>query len=122
MAKVQVLKDDKGRPAFAVVPWKEYQALTSGAAEDAALVKLGEAAAGDATLPAAAVRRIVVGGESAVKVVRELRGLSQRQLAERTESSAAYVSQIEAGRPAGRAMLSKLARVLEVPIDVLIKD
>ena len=122
MAKVQVLKDDKGRPAFAVVPWKEYQALTGGTAEDAALIKLGEAAAGDATLPAAAVRRIVVGGESAVKIIRELRGLSQRQLAERTESSAAYISQIETGRPAGRAMLSKLSRVLKVPIDVLVKD
>ena len=123
MAKVQILKDEKGRPAFAVVPWKEYQALTGGTAEDAALVKLGEAAAaGDATLPAAAVRRIVVGGENAVKVIREHRGFSQRQLAEKTDSSAAYISQIETGRPAGRAMLSKLSRALEVPMDALVND
>lgn len=120
MAKVQVLKDKKGRPAFAVVPWEEYQALTSGAAEDAALIKLGEAASGDRTLPGPAVRRIVVDRESAIKVIRELRGLSQRQLAEGTDSTAAYISQIENGRPAGRAMLSKLSRVLDVPIDVLI--
>ena len=120
MSKIQVLKDGKGRPTHAVVPWKDYQALTGGHAEDAALVKLGEAAMGDATLPATAVRRIVVGGESAVKVVRELRGLSQRQLAEKTKSTAAYVSQIENGRPAGRAMLSKLSRVLGVPMDTLV--
>jgi DNA-binding XRE family transcriptional regulator len=91
-------------------------------AEDTSLRKLGEAAANDAVLPATAVRRIVVGGESAVKVVRELRGLSQRELAERAGSSSAYISQIENGRPAGRAMLSKLSKILAVPIDTLVND
>lgn len=120
MGGVQVLKDKKGRPTHAVVPWKEYQALTGGTAEDAALIRLGEAASEGATLPSAAVRRIVLDGESAVKVLRELRKFSQRELAERVNSTSAYISQIENGRPAGRVMLSKLSKVLEVPIDVLV--
>jgi transcriptional regulator with XRE-family HTH domain len=57
-----------------------------------------------------------------VKVIREHRGLSQRELAERAKSTSAYISQIENGRPAGRAMLSKLSRVLDVPIDLLVDD
>lgn len=122
MSKVQVLKDAKGRPTHAVVPWKEYQALTGDDAEDAALIKRAEAAAGEATFSAATVRRIVIDRENAIKVIRELRGLSQRELAARVKSTAAYVSQIENGRPAGRAMLSKLSKALGVSIDLLVDD
>ena len=120
MSRVQVLKDRKGRPAFAIVPWKEYQELIGGVAEDAALVKRGEAAAGEATLPADAVRRIVLEGENPIRVVREARALSQRELAERVGSTAAYISQIENGRPAGRAILVKLSKALGAPLDVLL--
>lgn len=122
MSRVQVLKDKKGRPTHAVVPWKEYQALTNGDAEDAALVKLGEAAAGEPTFPSSVMRRIVFDRENTVKVIREHRGMSQRELAARVKSTAAYISQIENGRPAGRAMLSKLSKALGVSIDLLVDD
>lgn len=120
MGKVQVLKDKRGKPTHAVIPWNDYKALKGGFDEDTALVELGEVAKGDELLPADAMKKIVFGGESAVKVVRELRRLSQRELAEKVGSSSAYISQIENGRPAGRVMLSKLSKALSVPVDLLL--
>ena len=62
---------------------------TTIANEDAALIKLGEAAASDEMFSAETVRRIVFGGENTIKVIRELRGLSQRELAKQIKSSSA---------------------------------
>ena len=62
---------------------------TTIANEDAALIKLGEAAASDEMFSAETVRRIVFGGENTIKVIRELRGLSQRELAKQVKSSSA---------------------------------
>ena len=104
MSKVQVLKDRKGNPTHAVVPWKEYQALTGGFAEDAALVKLGEAAAGEPTFPSSVTRRIAIDRESAVKVIREHRGLSQRELADE-RIRRAPTSPVENGRRRARVVL-----------------
>ena len=33
MNKTQVIFDDLGRPAFAVIPWREYERLSNGDAE-----------------------------------------------------------------------------------------
>ena len=33
MAKLQVILDDAGHPAFAVLPWREYERLIKGGAE-----------------------------------------------------------------------------------------
>ncbi len=38
MDKVQIIRDDKGSPVAAVLPWAEYERLRDGSNEDAALI------------------------------------------------------------------------------------
>ena len=60
-------------------------------------------------------------GESPVKVWREKRVLSQRQLATAADVSSGYLAEIETGRkPGSVAALARLARALQVQIDDLI--
>lgn len=121
---VQVVKDKKGRPAFVVVPYARWQALTSGASEDAFLAKRYRAVRGrdDTEIPWDVAKRIVA-GENAVKVYREWRGLTQAALARKVDSATAYISQIETGaKPGGRAILRKIAEALGVPASVLSED
>ena len=56
-----------------------------------------------------------------IKEVRRARGISQEVLAERSELSAQYVSQIEtAVRQASLRSLVNIANVLEVSVDALL--
>jgi|RhiMethySRZTD1v2_1073278.scaffolds.fasta_scaffold1786845_2 DNA-binding XRE family transcriptional regulator len=112
---VQIIKDAKGSPAFAVVPWAEYRRLASAIAEDAedaALLERG--LAGPDRFPVEVVERIT-SGENVLKVFREWRGLTQAELAKRTGRATMYISQLETGnRPIG----SKTARVLAPALDI----
>jgi DNA-binding XRE family transcriptional regulator len=121
MSKVQVIRDARNEPAFAVVPWAEYQKLTTGG-EDAALIARGRAARGDETFPAAVARRLVA-GEHPLKVIREWRGLVQVQLGKLAHVPAQYISQIESGRRnMGRQTAMRLARVLKVSLEALLGE
>ena len=118
---VQILKDKKGKPAFVVVPYARWQAMTGGDAEEAFLAKRYRAARGrdDTEVPWETAKRIVA-GENAIKVYREWRGLTQEGLARKVESAKAYISQIETGaKPGGRGILRKIALALGVPVAVL---
>lgn len=121
---VQIVKDKNGKPAFVVVSYARWQAMTGGEAEDALLVKRYRAARerDDAEVPWDVAKRIVA-GESAVKVYREWRGLTQEALARKVDSAKAYISQIETGaKPGGRAILRKIAGALGVPTSALSED
>ncbi len=121
---VQIVRDKKGKPAFVVVPYARWQAITSGEAEDAFLAKRYRAVRerDDTEIPWEVAKRIVA-GENAVKVYREWRGLTQDALAGKIGSAKAYISQIETGaKPGGRAILRKIAGALGVPASVLSED
>ena len=63
----------------------------------------------------------LIDGENPIRVYRELRGLSARELAEKTGISAAFLSEIENGKKEGGvATLKKIAQVLRVTIDDLV--
>ena len=65
--------------------------------------------------------RRILADESPVKVWREKRGLSQRELAEKAEVSASYLAEIETGKKPGSAeALRKLSRVLTIPMENLV--
>ena len=61
--------------------------------------------------------------ENRVKVLREHRGLTQKELADRTGLSALYISQIETGRAnGGRIGLEKIAQALGVELAMIMSS
>jgi ribosome-binding protein aMBF1 (putative translation factor) len=123
---VQFKKTGKGE--VAILPRKEYEALVAKAAEadeDAGTARLvararKEIAEGDAVIPFDVVNRIAEGGNP-VRVIREWRDLTQLYLAHKTNIGQGYISDLENGRRKGTvAPLKEIARVLEVPLDLLV--
>lgn len=110
-----------------VLSKSDYEALVERAelAEDVAAVdayrrklETGE----EEAIPEAFADRLI-DGENPIRVYRELRGLSARELAERTGISAAFLSEIENGKKdGGVSTLKKIAQVLRVTIDDLVDD
>jgi predicted transcriptional regulator len=65
--------------------------------------------------------RRILNDESPVKVWREKRVLSQRELAEQAGVSSSYLAEIETGKKPGSAeALRKLSRVLVIPMENLV--
>jgi DNA-binding XRE family transcriptional regulator len=119
LGDTQIIRDSAGVPVYAVVPWSDFERLQSGADETATLIAAGEAARGDYTFPADVAARLVA-GESALKVIREWRDMTQAQLGTTADVAPVYISQIERGtRNMGRNAAKKLAPALGLPVDVL---
>ncbi len=120
MRKVQIIRNERDEPAFAVVPWADYEALTAGRSEDDALIARGRAARGDESFPADVAKRLAK-GEPPLKVFREWRKLSQGELGRAANVAPHYISQIERGeRGMGKATARKLAPVLRVSLEALL--
>ncbi len=109
MAEPQVIRDDRGNPVFAVLPWREYQRLAAGAAgaaltdeelyDDAKLT-------GDESFPIKVADRLLA-GENPVKVYRGHRGMTQSQLATAAGINPVYLSQIETRKRTGSASIAR---------------
>ena len=124
MESLQVIVDEAGRPVFAVIPWSKYERLTSGDVTDEDLsdeALYDRAVAEDEeSFPIAIVDRIVA-GESAIRVYRQHRGMTQKEVAAAVGLSPLYLSQIERGTRKGSvSTLSAIAKVLRVRLDDLI--
>jgi len=101
------------------VPWDEYERLRGAAEEDARLIRLGNAARDDETFPAEVAKRLV-GGEPALRVFREWRGVTQAALGKKSGVAMQYISQIERGsRNIGKKVAARLAKALDVSADAL---
>lgn len=71
-------------------------------------------------IPSAIVERLLA-GENPMRVWRDHRGLSVRELAERAGLSASYVSEIETGKKDGSvSAMKKIAETLSVDLDELL--
>ena len=120
MDKVQIIRNSKGEPAFAVVPWNEYERLRAGANEDAQLIALATPHRGEESFPAEVAKRLIA-GEPALKVIREWRGIAQGLLGKKAGVAPQYISQIERGeRGMGGMTARKLAPVLGVSVEALL--
>jgi hypothetical protein len=122
---VQFKKTGKGE--MAILPRKEYEALVAKAAEadeDAGTARLvararKEIAEGEAIIPFDVVNRIA-NGENPIRVIREWKDVTQLYLAFKTHLGQGYISDLETGRRKGTvSALKEIARVLEVPLDLL---
>ena len=118
------------RGEVAILPRKDYEALVARAAEvdedkgTARLVKLGRdaVAAGAPLLPKDVVDRLAR-GDNPVRVLREWRDKPQEYISFKTGLSQGYISDLETGRRNGTtAALRLIADVLNVPLDLLVRD
>jgi DNA-binding XRE family transcriptional regulator len=107
------------------IPREEYERLRE-AAEDLAdiaaydRVKADLASGKEELIPAEYADRLI-DGENPVRVYRELRGLNQSALAERSGVNRVQIADIEAGRKNGSVeTVRKLAEALNVSIDDLV--
>lgn len=107
-----------------VMPEAEFLALREAAEDhqDAEAVRTfrSRLAAGEEEFVPADVANRIIDGESRIRVWREYRGLTSRQLAEKAEVSTAYLSQIETGaRDGSFETIKRIARALDLSIDDL---
>ena len=117
MTPPQILLDEAGEPAYAVIPLREYERLLSAAAEsalsDEELFDRAKAEGGE-FFPAEVVDRLLA-QENAVRVYRNHRGMTQKKLAEAAGINAIYLSQIETGKRTGSLKtLAAIAKALGV--------
>ncbi len=116
----QIIRDQNGKPAFAVLPIDEYERLLE-VTDEAAGIRAFDAykATRPETFPDEVASRLL-NGEHPVKVFREHRGVTQTQLAESAGLRQAYVSQIEAGSRVGTIdVLKRIAEALRVDLEDL---
>jgi DNA-binding XRE family transcriptional regulator len=116
-----------------VLPRRDYEALVKRAKkvsdEDdkiARIVKKSDEAlaAGDEVELPSKVAEAIARGENPLRVIREWRGMTQMYLGEmKTNVGQSTISALESGSRRGTtAVWKQLARVLEVPMDILIPD
>jgi DNA-binding XRE family transcriptional regulator len=109
----------------AILPKREYEELLAMVEDIAdarafARFKAREANGEEEKLPSSFVKRMLA-GENLIKLWREHRGLSSKELAERASISRGFISQIESGRrEASITTLKKMAETLNVTVDDLI--
>jgi DNA-binding XRE family transcriptional regulator len=103
------------------IPRAEYDRLREAAENLADFEAYSRAmAANEEAIPAEAVKRMI-GGESPVRVYRDLRGLTQTALAKASGVNRVQIADIEAGRSKGSIeTMRKLAVALGVAIDDLV--
>jgi ribosome-binding protein aMBF1 (putative translation factor) len=117
---VQVIEKD-GKPEWAVLPYEEYERLVEEAEMLQDVREYDEArkavAAGEELVPSEVTYAILDGGNP-VRVWREYRGMSRKQLAEASGLTVAYLSQIEAGKSKGSPEeLATIAKELGLSLD-----
>ncbi len=124
MPRPQIIETPKGE-RMVVLPLKEYKRLRD-AAENLDDVRAFDEAkrrltTGEDELSPAKFADRIFNGESPVRVWRNYRGLSVKELAKRAKISAAYLSQIEGGSREGSISTMKaLAATLSLEIDDLV--
>ena len=128
MNAIRILSESQDTVTVSRGDWTELLRELEDAQDRAAVAErrsheatMGKAAAHGNYLTAREARRLL-DGESPVKVWREKRSRSQRELASAAGVSAGYLAEIETGRkPGSVTALARLAKVLEVQIEDLIK-
>ena len=123
MTKPQVILDDSGKPVFAVTPRLEYTRLammdTAVGLSDEELYDHAKSLGGE-SFPIEVADRLLA-GENAVRVYRDHRGMTQKQLAGAAGINPLYLLQIERGVRTGSARtLSAFAEAFGVDVDALI--
>lgn len=104
-----------------VLALAEYERLVDAADAARADRIMDDIEAGRMELIPAEFANRIIDGENRVRVWREFRGMSARDLAAAAELSAPYISEIESGKKDGSvAAMKKIAAALKVDLDDLV--
>lgn len=126
MTQPQVILDEAGAPAFAVIPWDEYDRLMTayrnadeaGLSDEELLERLDSV--DEEYFPAEVVDRLLA-KENPVTVYREYRGMSLAELAKAAEIDESELAEIESGSQAVPAWhLPAVAKALGLDYDDLV--
>ena len=101
---IQVLKDSKGKPAFAVIPYAEYLSLS----------KLHTP-----SIPNAVVNKVINKDMTPIRAWREHLGLTQSEVARRLGISQSAYAQQEAREPVRKSTREKIAQALGIASEQL---
>ncbi len=121
MRKLNIITSPSG-DRMVVIPFEEYERLIEAAeeADDARAVdeiKRKLATGEEELIPAEFANRLI-SGENKIRVWREYRGMTGKELAEKTGLAAPYISQLETGNREGTIdTFKKIAAALRVDID-----
>jgi DNA-binding XRE family transcriptional regulator len=121
---VQIIKQGD-KPEWAVLPYETYLQLVEKAEmlldiQDYDSAKAALERGEDELVPSEVVYAIL-DGETAIKVWREFRGMSQQELAETAGISVPYLSQLETGKRTGTLeVLSSVAKALDVSLENIV--
>ena len=96
---IQILKDAKGKPAFAVIPYAEYLTLSRNRAP---------------TIPNAVVGKVINKDMTPIRAWREHLGLTQSEVARRLGISQSAYAQQEAKENLRKATREKIAAALGI--------
>ena len=78
-------------------------------------------AVNEETFPAKVINRLILNEENPIKVYREYRELTQKQLADKARVQRTYLAEIETGRKAGSVkMLKVIAEALNVDLVLIL--
>lgn len=126
MRNAQTIKTPAGED-MVILPKADYDRLLAAArdkleddedAREAARILARLDSGEEETLPFEIVKRLRT--ENRVKVLREYRGLTQRELAHAADMNPLYLSQIECGRATGGIKAhTRLAKALSVKVDLV---
>lgn len=105
---VQILRDAGGHPAFAVVPFAQYQALLAGKST------------AEPAIPGKVVDLHFDQGMSPTRAWREYLRLTQAEVAGRMGVSQAAFAQMEAAKRPRRATLQKVAAAMGLTLEQLV--
>ncbi|MDR0771031.1 MAG: helix-turn-helix domain-containing protein [Burkholderiales bacterium] len=106
LTNVQILKDSKGKPEYAVIPYESFLKL-AGPEEDKHYI------------PHDVVKRSVIDGATPARAWREYLGLTQSAVAHRLKITQSAYSQLEKSASPHRATLAKIAKALKIDIEQL---
>jgi DNA-binding XRE family transcriptional regulator len=116
----QYILTQKGE-RLAVIDAAEYDAMTVELDKLRGAGGKGVMKAGNISMiPAEVTNRILSDGDHPIRVFRDWRGLTVRQLGQAVGVSHAYISQIETGKRQGTfELMIKIARALRIDLDAL---
>ena len=102
----------EGKPAFAVIPWEEYQSLLNNTTEECN---------SDILFPNEVVKANAR-GDCLIKAWREYLGFTQKELAEKTGMKQSAIARIESSKTVPRkSTFKKLAEAMGINIEQLIE-